>query len=253
MTQRFDRIARSIAINTALAVPVARRLVTRTHVTGIDGNEEQARLLFDFYSLAEPVRDRVVAELGPGKTLETLEMARAAGAAYVVGLDIVRYHDDLVARRRGIDYRLFDGNSIPLADASVDVVWACYCMQHFRDPAQMVGEIVRILKPGGSLVCRVDLRDHYSMHETGREYECLSYSKELWRLMAWNRSSYVNRLRFSQWLTLLASAGLSAANVVRHQNGELVLNNRNHAYLADLSDEDVSTYRFDGVFRRSSV
>ena len=201
--QQLNGIARSMAINLLLAVPVMRRLVTVKHVTGIDGDEAQARQLLNFFEGMADIKDAVVLELGPGKTLETLQFARERGAKYVIAADIINYHSPESAHRRGVDYRLFDGVRLPVPDGSVDVVWACYCMQHFRDPQAMLKEIHRALRPGGTLICRVDLRDHYHMFVSGRQYDCLRHPPSLWRWMAWNRSSYVNRLRLSEWQRLL--------------------------------------------------
>ena len=82
-------IARSMAINFMLAVPVMRRLVTVKHVTGIDGDEAQARQLLNFFEGMADIKDAVVLELGPGKTLETLQFARERGAKYVIAADII--------------------------------------------------------------------------------------------------------------------------------------------------------------------
>jgi hypothetical protein len=68
--------------------------------------------------------------------------------------------------------------------------------------------------------------------------------------MAWNRGSYVNRLRFSDWQRLFRHAGLVPERVTPHADEGLLRDNRGHAYLRALSDEDLLTYRFDGVYRR---
>lgn len=249
--QHLKGIARSMAINLMLAVPLMRRLVTVKHVTGIDGDEAQARQLLNFFEGMADIKDAVVLELGPGKTLETLQFARERGAKYVIAADIINYHSHESAHRRGVDYRLFDGVRLPVPDGSVDVVWACYCMQHFRDPQAMLKEIHRALRPGGTLICRVDLRDHYHMFVSGRQYDCLRHSSSLWRWMAWNRSSYVNRLRLSEWQRLLGETGFHTTKLVPHEDEQLLKDNRSHEYLAHLEDRDLKTFRFDGSFQRA--
>ena len=44
-----------------------------------------------------------------------------------------------------------DGHRIPLADGSVDAVWIQAVLEHVYRPADVVSEIVRVLRPGGLL------------------------------------------------------------------------------------------------------
>ncbi|MEV0091388.1 methyltransferase domain-containing protein [Streptomyces sp. NPDC050738] len=45
-----------------------------------------------------------------------------------------------------------EASALPLADASVDVVWCERVLQHLSDPEQAVAEIARVLRPGGRAV-----------------------------------------------------------------------------------------------------
>ena len=74
-----------------------------------------------------------------------------------------------------------------------------------------VQECLRVLRPGGKLVSVIDLGDH-SYYGKNKPYpdtvfDCLRYPEWVWNLMWWNRSSYVNRLRQSDWIRLFAEAG----------------------------------------------
>ncbi len=42
--------------------------------------------------------------------------------------------------------------ALPLDDAGTDVVWCERVFQHLTEPAKAVGEIVRVLRPGGRVV-----------------------------------------------------------------------------------------------------
>lgn len=50
-----------------------------------------------------------------------------------------------------------EAESMPFEDASFDSACCINCVDHTRDPSQVVREIGRILKPGGTLVLHVDL------------------------------------------------------------------------------------------------
>jgi len=48
-----------------------------------------------------------------------------------------------------------DGRSMPLADASIDVVLITQVLEHIPEPIAVIGEIHRVLKPGGTLLLSV--------------------------------------------------------------------------------------------------
>jgi ubiquinone/menaquinone biosynthesis C-methylase UbiE len=58
-----------------------------------------------------------------------------------------------------LDLRLGQAQSLPVADASVDAVFANMYLHHVERPAQAIGEMRRTLKPGGRLVI-TDLDEH---------------------------------------------------------------------------------------------
>lgn len=49
-------------------------------------------------------------------------------------------------------FRLADGKSLPLPDASLDAVFANMYLHHLPDPLAAIGEMARVLRPGGRLV-----------------------------------------------------------------------------------------------------
>jgi SAM-dependent methyltransferase len=50
---------------------------------------------------------------------------------------------------RGIDFRLFDGQSIPFPDDSFDVVVTFQVVEHIENTATYLSEIARVLRPNG--------------------------------------------------------------------------------------------------------
>ena len=154
--QQLNGIARSMAINLLLAVPVMRRLVTVKHVTGIDGDEAQARQLLNFFEGMADIKDAVVLELGPGKTLETLQFARERGAKYVIAADIINYHSPESAHRRGVDYRLFDGVRLPVPQEAHDKV--CRAIRDNRSSLRDIAELIEHEAAGRVVLVEKDPR-----------------------------------------------------------------------------------------------
>ncbi len=64
----------------------------------------------------------------------------------------------------------FDGRNIPFPDASFDNVICTEVLEHADDPVMLTAEILRVLKPGGSLVATVPFsaRVHYAPHDYHR-------------------------------------------------------------------------------------
>lgn len=58
-----------------------------------------------------------------------------------------------------LDLRLGQAESLPVADASVDAVFANMYLHHVERPVQAIGEMRRVLKPRGRLVI-TDLDEH---------------------------------------------------------------------------------------------
>jgi SAM-dependent methyltransferase len=94
-------------------------------------------------------------DIGSGTGSETRVLAAAvAPDGTALGLEPNAGLRALAERRGGeadSPARFLDGDALalPLADASVDVVWCERVLQHLADPARAVGEIARVLRPGG--------------------------------------------------------------------------------------------------------
>jgi 2-polyprenyl-6-hydroxyphenyl methylase/3-demethylubiquinone-9 3-methyltransferase len=71
----------------------------------------------------------------------------------VTGLDASRASIDVAARHDGSGkarYLLGDARRLPFEDASFDVVCAMDFLEHVEDPARVVTEVARVLRPGGT-------------------------------------------------------------------------------------------------------
>lgn len=65
-----------------------------------------------------------------------------------IGLDI----DSEAARKYRMADHLYDGKVFPFADASFDSILCNQVLEHVFNPDEFLGEVVRVLKPGGRLL-----------------------------------------------------------------------------------------------------
>ena len=90
-------------------------------------------------------------EVGTGTGDDALAFA-ARFSARVVGVDASSVMVE-EARRRGLrDAVAADAHALPFEDDSFDGAWADRTFQHLADPPAALGEMVRVVKPGGRIV-----------------------------------------------------------------------------------------------------
>ena len=107
-----------------------------------------------------------VAEVAPGCVLEVGcgpgELAariRDELGADVVAVDISPRMVEL-ARRRDLDARVGDVQELPFAAGTFDCAVAAWMLYHVPDPDRALGELARVLGPGGRLVAVTNAPDH---------------------------------------------------------------------------------------------
>jgi SAM-dependent methyltransferase len=61
----------------------------------------------------------------------------------------VEVDDSEYTTRDDVELRLFDGVSLPFADASVDVVFSKQVLEHVERPHLLIPDVARVLRPGG--------------------------------------------------------------------------------------------------------
>lgn len=94
-------------------------------------------------------------DIGCGVGEDTRAMAGAFGAE-AVGIDVnprmVEEAQSRSAGRPGVTFRVGDASSLPFPDASFDAGWVKRTLMHIAEPARVIAEMVRVIRPGGRVV-----------------------------------------------------------------------------------------------------
>jgi 2-polyprenyl-6-hydroxyphenyl methylase/3-demethylubiquinone-9 3-methyltransferase len=107
--------------------------------------------------------DANLLDVGCGAGLLTNELVidgyRVTGVDLSAGsLQVARRHDPTGR----VDYREADARALPFAAASFDIVTCMDFLEHVQDPAQIVAEMSRVLRPGGWLFFHTFNRNFWS-------------------------------------------------------------------------------------------
>lgn len=114
-------------------------------------------LLFQTIAALEPMSVLEVG-CGPGELSERISGELRAS---VVALDVSPRMVEL-ARGRGVDARLGDAQALPFEDESFELTVAAWMLYHVPDVNRALGELARVLRPGGHLVAVTNYLDHLS-------------------------------------------------------------------------------------------
>jgi SAM-dependent methyltransferase len=103
-------------------------------------------------------RDRAVLEVGCGAAVDLARFAR--GGARSTGVDVAASAIELARTnfaQQGLsgDFRVADGEHLPFADDTFDLVYAHGVVQYTPNPQRLVDECRRVLKPGGEAIFQV--------------------------------------------------------------------------------------------------
>jgi ubiquinone/menaquinone biosynthesis C-methylase UbiE len=103
-------------------------------------------------------REKNLLEIGCGAGIDLIRFAR--GGANVTGIDLSTTAIDLACKNfeqseQNADLRVMDGECMQFVDNTFDVVYAHGVLQYTADTEKMMGEIHRVLKPGGEAIMMV--------------------------------------------------------------------------------------------------
>lgn len=122
-------------------------------IAGVDPRE----VAIDAVREADPQR---VLEVGCGEGELAERLVRELGVELVAFDQSERMVE--LARARGVDARVGDVQALPFDDGSFDVAVAAWMLYHVPDVTRGLGELARVLRPGGRLVAVTNYANHLS-------------------------------------------------------------------------------------------
>jgi ubiquinone/menaquinone biosynthesis C-methylase UbiE len=111
----------------------------------------------DSFALLGAAPGRRVLDLGCGLGDDAAALARlVSSGGSVVGVDGSQAMVDAARQRHGavegVSFQVADAAALPFDDASFDACRIDRVLQHIADPAPVIGEMARVVRPGGVLV-----------------------------------------------------------------------------------------------------
>lgn len=129
-------------------------------------------------------------------------------AATLLEIDCTQPLPELLAAL-GLSYVVpFKARSVP--EGSIDIVVSRAVLEHIPEQllTRLLPEFARMLAPGGLMVHRVDMSDHWEHKDKSiSAVNFLRYGDALWRLTQFNPQNVQNRLRREDFARLFEAAG----------------------------------------------
>jgi SAM-dependent methyltransferase len=111
--------------------------------------DHSRQVLADHY--AGRLGARRVMDLGCGKG-DSVDLFRSVDPGVEwVGVDIEDSPEVAERRRTDAEFVTYDGRALPFGDASFQLVYCKQVLEHVEHPRELIGEVARVLEPGGWL------------------------------------------------------------------------------------------------------
>jgi len=139
---------------------------------------------------------------GPG----LIVCAFASRVGHAAGIDLTPAMLDQARRLQSdsglsnITWTEGDVSHLPYADGKFSVVTSRYAFHHFRDPLAVLHEMVRVAKPGGTIL----IADSAPAAEKADAFNAMERLRD---------PSHVRALTVEQWISLFVAAGLAPNHV----------------------------------------
>jgi len=188
--------------NFLILIPWVRNKAKQRHKTGILNNKKMVDARVS--ELSDIAHSRLaknisIVEIGPGQTNETIvNFLKKINVSKAYVVDITRYFPDNFWLNFGVEF-LYKDTRI-LQECSVDFIYCYDVLEHVKDPHVFLRELRRIIASSGVIFLSWDLRDHLRLNNESDWFDMHKYSKIVWNWQMSNRSSYVNRLTFGDWI-----------------------------------------------------
>jgi len=113
----------------------------------IPGDHSRQVLADHYAALLRPTR---VLDLGCGPG-DSVDLFRALNPrVHWVGVDVEESPEVTGRTRTDAEFVTFDGEQLPFEDASFDLVYCKQVLEHVERPHELLREVARVLRPGGS-------------------------------------------------------------------------------------------------------
>lgn len=123
---------------------------------------------------------------GIGGATRRLASKCVGGESRVTGITLSQKQADratALAKAQGVsnaEFKVMDALNMTFPDNSFDMVWACESGEHMPDKKRYVEEMVRVLKPGGTLVIATWCQRHAPPELTAEEKSKLQFLYDEW-------------------------------------------------------------------------
>jgi SAM-dependent methyltransferase len=140
--------------------PSVKRLYDRHYPMMPDGQRrgDGSRAFYDWIRAAPGLAMSTVLNVGAGPTPQPALRRLRGEVQRLVGVDV----DPVVMTNEDLDEAfVIDGTNLPFADATFDLAYSDWTMEHVEHPVALLRQIRRVLKPGGTFFFRTTNRTHY--------------------------------------------------------------------------------------------
>ncbi|HBC72894.1 MAG: Methyltransferase type 12 [Candidatus Amesbacteria bacterium GW2011_GWB1_47_19] len=228
---------------------IVEKYITNSYWFGSSHVEYNQKQYIAFRSVINKftnIENKTILELGPGGSIGFGQLCIKDGAKKYYAVD---EGDHLGVtgdqHKEKIEFISIGQNSgYPLKDDSIDIIYSCAVLEHVHDLELCFREMMRVLKKGGFMNHQVDLRDHLIDNEN---LMFLKFPEFLFKLLCGKTGVYVNRKRYSNYLSLFDNHRLEIIKMgsIMRYKGDLD-NNLLNTYTRD----DLTILSFNVVLRK---